>query len=338
MRKITIQDICAEAQVSPAAVSRVINNKPGVHHVKRERILSVINQLGFTPNAAARGLRKNTTETIGVIVPTFESLVFAGFLTGAEEVIFHHNYYMFALTTQAANLSMKANVEKCLQLVDEKRVDGIILLDNIRDLRDQYGWRKYSIPIVSVYQHRKGMHSVVVDDFSGAYEATKHLIDHGYRDIATLTGPNICHDARERLRGYEAALRDHNMPYEPKNVVQGSFTRSRSLKAFLHAYRTRTWPEAVFAANDEMAMALIQFMRSQSDPKIRSTAIIGFDDVEWAEAEGLTSVRVDVHEIGRSAARMLFEQIAHGRNQHVCHEFVRPQLMVRNTCGCPAPR
>jgi len=338
MSKVTIEDICTQAKASRTAVSRVLNSRPGVNKAKRERILKVIEKLKYTPSSAARNLRQSRTETIGVIFPKFQGALFSDFLSGIEETTQPQKYHILTATTTGAHLPMEASLETTLRLIDERRVDGLILFDPARSSKHERQLKKFSVPFVIAFRQAgpTGVSSVTVDNFQGAYDATKHLIDHGYKRIATLTGPSITEDARERLRGYEAALKDHFIPADPKLVVEGNFERDSSLQSFLRHFQKFPWPQAVFAANDDMALGLLQHVRSHGDDRVRATAIVGFDDIDVARYAGLTTVHADVKETGRRAAKLLLEAIRSKDAKHapVHHEVIPAGLVIRSSCGC----
>lgn len=338
MAKVTIQDICLQAKASRTAVSRVLNKRPGVNKVKRERILKVIEKLKYTPSATARNLRQSRTETIGVIFPRFEGAVFSDFLSGIEEVTQSQRYHILTATTAGAHLPIEASLEATLRLIDERRVDGLILFDPARQSKHERQLRKYSIPFVLALRRASpsNVSSVTVDHFQGGYDATKHLIDHGYKRIATLTGLPITEDARDRLRGYETALKDHFLPLDPSLVVEGTFVREPSVRAFLRHFQNVPWPQAVFAANDDMALGLLQYTRNHEDPAVRATAIVGFDDVDLAHYAGLTTIHADIRQVGRRCAELLLESIRHkdAKSIPTRHEVIPVNLVVRSSCGC----
>jgi LacI family transcriptional regulator, galactose operon repressor len=338
MSKVTIQDICLKAKASRTAVSRALNNRPGVNKATRERILRVIGRLKYTPSAMARNLRQSRTETIGVIFPRFEGAFFSEFLSGIEAVTQSQRYNILTATTAGDHVAIEASLEATLRLIDERRVDGIILFDPARHSKQERQLRKHLTPFVLAFRQASptNINSVTVDHFQGAYDATKHLIEHGYKRIATLTGLPVTEDAQERLRGYQTALKDHFLPLDPKLVVEGSFVREPSLQAFLRHFQKIPWPEAVFAANDDMALGLLQYARNNDDPAVRATAIVGFDDIDLAHYAGLTTIHADVRRVGSRCAELLLEAIRHKdrKGAPIRREIIPTKLIVRSSCGC----
>jgi len=306
MAKVTINDICREAKVSLTTVSRVLNDQPGVGDDTRKRVQGIMKRLKFTPNAAARHLSQRKTETIAVIFPKFDAGFFSQFLQGVEEVALPENYYILTVTSAST-----APLEACLKLINEQRVDGLILFDPTLSAKDAGKLCRHPMPVVVADRRAKNLnlHCVAIDDFKGAYEATKHLVELGHRRIATLTGPQEWEDARERLRGYKQALEDHGLKPNDELVVHGTFEREPSTMHFIRHFNQVPWPDAVFAANDEMALGLLKYTTNHRDGTVRRTAIVGFDDIDIADYVGLSSVHVAIRQIGRKSAEMLLKLI-----------------------------
>jgi DNA-binding LacI/PurR family transcriptional regulator len=333
MGKVTINDICREARVSLTTVSRVLNNQPGVGDETRKRVQALMKRLNFTPNAAARHLSRRQTETIGVIFPKFDTGFFSQFLQGVEQVTQPENFYILTVTSSGGPDPLEA----CLKLINEQRVDGLILFDPTLSAKSATELRKHAIPVIVADRRAKNlkMNSVAIDDFNGAYQATKHLIEHGYQRVATITGPLAWEDARERLSGYKKALQDHGIAVDEQLIVEGNFEREPSTTDFIKRFQNKPWPEAIFAANDEMALGLLKYVTQHRDESIRATAIVGFDDITLAGYVGLTTIHVSIGELGRKSAQLLLSLIRNkdAKNAPV-QEIIPTQLVVRSTCGC----
>lgn len=331
MAKVTINDICREAKVSLTTVSRVLNDQPGVGDETRKRVQGIMKRLKFTPNAAARHLSQRKTETIGVIFPKFDAGFFSQFLQGVEEVALPENYYILAVTS-----SITPPLEAGLKLINEQRIDGLILFDPTLSAKDAAKLCRHTMPVVVADRRAKNLnlHCVAIDDFKGAYEATRHLIELGHQRIATLTGPQEWEDARERLRGYREALKDHGIKADESLIVQGTFEREPSTMYFIRHFNQVRWPDAVFAANDEMALGLLKYTSNHRDETVRRTAIVGFDDIDISGYVGLTTVHVAIGDIGRRSAQMLLELIEEKDSKKPPRQEIIPtRLVVRASSG-----
>jgi DNA-binding LacI/PurR family transcriptional regulator len=236
-----------------------------------------------------------------------------------------------------AGMPVDVKLRKSLRLIDERRVDGLIIFDSAR-ASNPAEINKAGVPFVAIYQPENNkLYSVLVNNFAGAFEATTHLIEHGYSKIAMLTGLSITSDSRERVRGYKKALQDHGLPVDPKLIVVGTFGEDPSVPNFIRHFQRHPWPQAVFAANDVMALGLQHYIKNHKDESVRATAIVGFDDIEAARHVGLTTVRVDTREVGRRAAQMLFD-LLEGKSGIPRKQTVPTTLVIRSSCGCFAAK
>lgn len=337
MRRVTIKDVCRHAKVSLSTASRVINDQPGVRDPIRKRVLAVIEKIGFSPHASARNLSSHRTRTgmAAVLVPSIEDPFFATFLGSIEQLLRFQSFYTLPVVSRVNPF------DEAMKLIHERRVDGIVMFhpfltpEQARDLRSQ------SVPVVVMNRYNPSfkLNTVVFDSYKGAYDATKHLIDHGYERIATLTGwMDIDSDFRERLRGYKSALQDAGLNFDEQLVVETHESVYKGLPPFLERFRTVPWPQAVFAQTDSLALDLLEYVRNHRDEKIRSTAIVSFDDTPLARHIGLTSVRVFIEEYARMGGLRLIELMTAanlGSPAPVPREDVKtPQLVIRSSCGC----
>jgi LacI family transcriptional regulator len=332
MKKHTIDDIGLEAGVSPATVSNVLNNKPHVAQATRRKVLRVIERLQYTPSAAARNLSKRRMNTIGFVAPHHAGF-FAQLLRGADEALQPRDVYILAATCR----ENARPFDVALKIIREGRVDGILLCTPMLTPEEYAQLRRHGIPVVVPDRLVSGprMNCVKYDGFRGAYLGTQHLIEHGHETIATVTGPLEWESARDRLRGYEAALQDSGIALDRSLIVEGNY--DDSTEKFVGHFRGRAWPGAVVAANDWMALNLMRYTANHRDANIRKTAIVGFDDVEPAALAGLTTVSGSVEGLGRRLAELLLEMMdgpEPGAPSESREEILPVQLVVRSSCGC----
>lgn len=206
----TIKDIAQEARVSRATVSLALNGKPGVASDTRRRILGIANRLNYQPNASAKGLALQRTQTLGVIVPDIGSPFYAELVRGIEQEASANSYYLTLCTTTG-----KPSREKMyFRLLGEQRVDGIIVMTPrgdealIRQIQPQ------GFPLVVAdrdIQATDDIVEVVVDNFHGALAAVEHIIGLDYHRIGFINGIPEFQASRDRLRGYQLALREHGI-------------------------------------------------------------------------------------------------------------------------------
>src|SRR5919201_1320685 len=205
-RPPTIRDVAARARVSHQTVSRVINDHPRVSAATRERVEAAIRELSFVPSPMARGLLSNQTRSIGVVADDVSDQFFARVVAGAEAEARRRGYYLMIGSVEPDD-----DEAGYLRLMLERRVEGLILARPSAPLRpdDLVAARNAGVPVVAVgFSELPGFAVVDVDNRQGGYHATRHLLEHGHRRIATIVGPGAWPSAAARHEGYRRALQD----------------------------------------------------------------------------------------------------------------------------------
>ncbi len=340
IKKITIVDVCREAEVSVTTVSKVINNRYGVKESTRRKVLAVIKRLNFTPTAAARNLSSKKTSTVGLILPALGGFV-SEFLAESEDAFRAQSYYVLTVVYR------ENPFDEALKLIQERRVDGIIMFHPACTAAQAAELRKQPVPVLVMNRCAPSLklNSLVFDAYRGAYQATKHLIDHGYRRIATLTANlNWDNDFVERLRGFKDALIDHGREINDSLIIEGQLGKpgenpyQAPVMLFLERFRKESWPDAVFCVVDEMALELMHHIAGHPKPEVRSLPIVGFSDIHVARVVGLTTIRISIEDFARRAAAKLVAMMKDSSRPIAPGEEVLPvQLVVRASCGCIYP-
>ncbi|RLC63296.1 MAG: hypothetical protein DRI80_04240 [Chloroflexota bacterium] len=338
---VTIKDVAAKAGVSPSTVSRVLNDRPGISPQTRERVLQVARELNYSPSAAARNLATARTYSIGYVSYKYGSVlppdlrpatVAHGTLEGIDEELTRHGYHM--LTTYVDREAMKS--PDTLNMVRQSRVDGLIL--NGPSFRPRFILQLQStgIPIVLVDNllNETAIDCVLCDNEGGAYQAVRHLIEHGHKHIAFLSGPADWLSSRERAAGYRRALREvgsePHIVFMPNTIVE---TGRQAMFTALEEYPNLT---AVMAVNDATAVGAIQACRQAGRAVPDEIAVVGFDDESWTQIHTppLTTVHVPWHEIGIQAARRVMSLIEQDNGVPI-QMRLSVELVIRQSCGCP---
>jgi len=331
-KRVTIHDVCQEARVSIATVSNVLNGRRKVSETTRKRVLEAVERLDFTPSAAARNLSRSKTDTIGVVLPIFSGF-YGRLLSGVQEETGPAGLYLLTIGVE----DLDKTFEAIDRLISQRRVDGVLVYSPILSPQQVKSLLQSSIPVVAGERPVEGpaLPAVLYDNFKIGYEATRHLIEHGHERIATLTGPLKWRSARERLRGYEAALRDFGLRMDRELVVEGNWLEEPSSSDFIAHFRDRPWPQAVFAASDQMALGLLRYARHHRNPEVRATAIVSFDDIEPSSIAGLTTLCGPIEALGKRMASVLLELLEKKKDKKTPFEVVVPvQLIKRSSCGC----
>ncbi len=325
--RITMADVAREAGVSLMTVSRVINNKSQVSAATRQRVLSIVEQLGYRPSGIARGLATRRTGTLGLVVPDVANPFFADVARGAEHQAYTKGYNVFLCNT-AEDPEREIAV---LQLLDEKRVDGVVLCSSRledEDLRALLG-RHPAVVLVNRQLERTNAGAVLIDDETGGQAATQHLLQSGHRAVGFLAGPPTSRSGRQRAQGYRAALGVAGLPYEPawvrhcSPVVEGGQKAAREL---LNACPGLT---ALFCYNDLVAVGALQACADLGRQVPADLAIAGFDDILLSAlvSPPLTTCRVPRRELGVQSMRSLLDQIGGClENEPI---VLQPELIIR---------
>ncbi len=334
---MNIKKIAELAKVSIATVSRVINNKPGVRDDVRKKIEKIIAQTGYRPNPMAQGLVHRKSNVIGLMVPRF-----VGYYSRRVEAVLkvcHENDYGVMMTSTMAHYEDELDN---LNLMYEKRVEGIIIFADhcTGEFQAAISEIGSKIPIVMVDQviDQLNIPSILQDNYSGAQQAVRHLIDYGHRAIACITAPSSDVQGKKRYRAYRDVLEDEGIPLEPAYVREGSYSIDsgyEEMAGILEKARER--PTAVFACNDNMAIGAIHCL-IQRDLKVpRDISVVGFDDIEFAAHFNppLTTVRQDHEAAGTQAAELLLELIKH-KTVPVKKIVLNQELVVRESVKKPA--
>ncbi len=329
----TIAVIAQEAGVSKATVSLALNGKPGVAPHTRQRILEIAKRLNYQPNASARGLALQKTHTLGVIVPDISSPFYAELVRGVEEEARAHDYYLTLCTT----IGSPSRERMYFQLLGEQRVDGIIVVTPRGDEALICQIHAEGFPLVVVdrdIQASDKIVEVIVDNFHGALAAVEHLIGSSYRRIGFINGPPEIQASTDRLRGYLLALQEHEIIRDEQWMCSGDFQEEGGHRCMEKLLSLTPPLEAIFAANDLMAIGAIKAIKEAGKQVPDDIAVIGFDDIPIAPHfdPPLTTVRQPVARMGAVACRLLLQEI-NGEEILECKAILQTELIVRASSG-----
>lgn len=327
----TILDVARLARVSPATVSRVLNNSHPVSAQTRERVLQAIEALHYHPNALARGLLKRQTAILGVLVPDVSNPYYSVILRGIEDEARLHGYSVLVCNTDRD----PSRHVQYLRTLRERRADGIIVAGGQLDREAVNFLRRTEMKVVAIGRHLVAVPSVRVDNVAAASEATRYLISLGHRRIATITGPAGSLTAADRLEGYRRALAEAGIPFDPQYVVEGSFRAEGGYEGTKHLFTLSTPPTAILAGNDRMAFGAIRALHEMGFRVPQDVSIVGFDDTLVARytVPALTTVAIPMYDLGRKAAFLLFARLQGKRTPMVT--VLPTELRIRESTGPP---
>ncbi|MEQ2129025.1 LacI family DNA-binding transcriptional regulator [Caldanaerobacter subterraneus KAk] len=329
---VTIKDIARLANVSVTTVSRVINNKPeGVSEETRQKILKLVKELGYQPNAIARGLVTKKTKTIGLIIPDISNPFFPDIARGVEDSAHIYGYNVFLCNTDD-NLEKESEYIRALK---EKYVDGIIFTSSVpSDYQHIMELVRDGVPIVMMDRRMESeeIYGVFIDNYEGGYLATKHLIDLGHRKIGCITGPLKVKNARERLEGYKRALLDNGIEVDERLIFEGDYKINSGIIGTEKLLNDNKDITAIFACNDLMAYGAYKTIRSYGYKIPDDISVVGFDDILLSQImePQLTTIRQPAYDMGLTAARMLIKLIE-GKKVSKKIIIFKPQLVIRQS-------
>jgi LacI family transcriptional regulator len=326
---ITIAEVGRVAGVSIATVSRVLNNIPGqVSPATRRRVLRVIRDLDYRPNALARSLHQRRTHTIGLILPDISNPYYAEMARGIEDAISRQGYTLVTCNTDR----QPDRISHSVAVLREKQVDGIILggggtlgAPHFAALRD-CGTR-----VVLIGRCEMDLPAVRVDNVKGAREAAAHLLALGHRRIAVLAGPRISTTTVDRLAGFRQAFDEFGLPFPSRWLRYGDLRPGSGLEAAEKLFASRRAPTAILAINDQMAIGAMRGVLQRGLEIPRQVSVVGFDDIALASfvTPALTTMALPLHQMGVAAGEMILRPLA-GVEQPQ-EVWFTPTLVVRES-------
>lgn len=332
-RRVTLADVARQAGVSRAAASYVINGKPGVGQLTRERVLAVAEELEFRPNRLARGLRDGRSKAIGLLLADVSNPFYPEIAAGVLEAAKSLDYKVLLSHTGDDAREQASETHALL----DHRCDGLIFTTlTVADQRLLTQLKRHGIPFVQLVRRVQGIVGdfVGIDDESGGRVAAEHLLALGYRDIAIVAGPQRSSASRARAHGLSRALADHGVALPPQRWAESSLTREGGYLAAQALLAAARPPRAFACGNDVIALGVIDGLMDSGLQVPSDVAVIGYDDMSFASSRliGLTTIRQPRHEMGAEAARLLISRIQEPDSPP--RERILPHHLVpRRTCG-----
>jgi LacI family transcriptional regulator len=336
-KKVTIKDISRIAGVSTAAVSIVLNGKPGVSEATRYRILRVARELNYTPNLLARSLvSRRSPKSIALMITNIRNAIFPEIAAGIEEVLREHDYSLSIVST----FDDEQLEAKQIDNIKARGVDGVIVSSPLIDNPNIPRLVAEGFPVVSVLRYVYGcddLDFVIVDNFKGGYLAVEHLARIGHKKIAIVGGPVNTSTGLERFRGGVQALKDYGIPTGSEYFYGGDFFRERGYLAahyFLNLPKHKR-PSAIYACNDDMAIGVIEALMDSGLKVPDDMAVVGFNNVEATSMRAIDLSTIDqhAHAIGRMAAQRLIAKLEGTVDGKGFRKVLEPRLVIRGSCG-----
>ena len=333
----TIHDVAARAGVSVATVSRVLNGKGVVREETLQQVLLAAKTLRYVPNVAARSLSSRRSQTIGIVLPEVHGEFFSEVIRGIDLAARSEGYHILVSGSHS-------DVGEMVEVLEAMRgrVDGLVVMAPDVALSSVSGALPPHLPLVllncaepdpdvSSGPDAESRSSITIDNYGGARRMLRHLAELGHQRIAFIKGPDENADAEERLRGY----RDH---VELDRLEEdGDFTEESGRLAALRILALTPRPTAIFAANDSMAVGALAALAEAAVPAPAQMSVVGFDDIPVARyvTPPLTTIRVDIAELGARAFGLLLARIEQPSDPDRRRDRIATTLVVRGSCSSP---
>ncbi len=329
MRKVTVEDVARHAGVSTATVSRAVNGSGTVAQHTYQRVMSSVNELGFTPTPAARNLRQQRTRNIALVVPSIVNPFFPELVSAVHPGVAAEGYSLLLIDSHESERA-------ALRVVTSRIADGVLLIGSMSDLGGGTSISPVGVPVVALDRAPSVLSATVVqcENEQGAREVVEHLIERGHRDIAHITGPVGIDVADQRTTGYRAALKGRGLAVQAELIKTGDFSEDSGFAATLELIDSGHKFSAIFAANDIQAIGAIAALQLRGLSVPQDVAVAGFDGIHLTRYVNptLTTYIQPIKTIAQRATDLLLRKIS-GIASAAAQEMLRfpGELVIRES-------
>ncbi len=308
--KYTMKDVARLAGVSTSTVSAVLNENVPVSEDRKQRVLRAMSALHYQPDEIARSLKKGRTRAIGVVVPDITNAFYPEVVRGVEEAALAHGYAVFLCDSQED--ATRENDH--LLALFSRRVDGV-LLACCSDSNSYETLLRLHLPCIFVDRlpASKGEGSVCTDNIQAGYQAARHLLDLGHRQIAMIVGLMSLSPHRDRLEGFRKAMQEANLPIRDEYLILGGVQIENGFDATRQLLSLEARPSAVMVSNNKLLLGLMQALDEEKIKIPGQMSVLGFDDYAWNKylSPSITAIAQPTFEMGRQAFGLLLNLMNH---------------------------
>lgn len=311
-KNTTIYDISKKLNISVATVSRALNNHPRISQATKELVVNMANEMDYKQNNLAKALKSGETKTVGVIVPYINTNFFSSVIRGIEEELSPHGYRVIICQSHD-----DADIEKKqLNTLLHTQVDCIFIsiskttsdLEYVKKIIDTT-----NTPIIFFDRKKdiQGISTITIDDHKGAYQATEHLINEGYKNICHLSGDQNLEIYQNRLSGYISALKDHGLPVNQDNIINTGSSIEEGINAMKNLWKRKVKPDAIFSASDFTALGVCKEIKNLKLKMPQDIGVIGFSNEPFTQFLELSISSVDQTPVmmGKVSGNVFLESI-----------------------------
>ena len=336
-KRVTIKDVAQAAGVSTQTVSRVMNKFSYVSGETRQRVESVVEQLGYRPSTLARSLSQQRSYTLGVVTFGLKYIGPARTLNGVADKADELGYMLLMKELDNFNTN---RIDDVIDSLLARQVDGIVWV--APEIGDNHTWveeRMNKIPVPVLFlamQPRNGISSVATDNYHGAVLAIQHLLDCGRKKIGHISGPLSWWEADERKRGWYEMLNNAGFITSENQCAEGNWSSSSGEQAFIQLLESFPEMDGVFVANDQMALSVLREAYRRGIRVPEELAVIGFDNIPESAYfhPSLTTIAQDLQLLGEQAVQNIVEMIQarqENRPSTARSIFIQPTLVIRES-------
>ncbi|WP_178019918.1 substrate-binding domain-containing protein [uncultured Paenibacillus sp.] len=341
---VTIKDVAKKAGVSPSTVSRVLSNHPRISAETSRKVKLIMDQLGYHPNIMAKSLVSKTTNSICIMLPK-----------SAEE-LFSNFFFMElirGIVTQASRLGYdvlissganeKEEVESVSRLLNGRRVDGVILLysrqnDPVIDFLHAGG---HPFVLIGRSEEYPDILTVDNDNIQASYDATKHLIALGHERIGFVSGPPELVVSKDRLKGYQDALKDSGLEYRPEWIVEGEFLQDSGYRAMSFFMNLPDRPTALVMIDDVVAFGVLRGLHELKYKVPEDLCLVSFNNIPLSELSTppLSSMDIGIYNLGYTASQVLIQSVQNNNDKvYPRRQIIPHRLIVRESSMYSVPK
>lgn len=324
--KITIHDIAKILKIDSSTVSRALNNSPRVTQKTKDKIIAKALELGYQRNDLASNLRKNKTNTLGVIVPRISRHFFSSAIAGIEETAYEMGYNVII----CQSLEQLEREKNSINTLLANRVDGVLASISMEtENYDHFeGLKQRRTPFVFFDRHCNipDTSSVLIDDFQAGYDATEHLILKGCKTIVHFSGPRHLEIYKNRFEGYKAALIKHHLGFNEALVLTSRLMEQDGVANVTEMLALPYKVDGIFSSNDVAAISAMQQLKKNGVKVPDDIAVVGFSNetISAVIEPSLTTINQSGFEVGKTATELLISQIANGN-----HDIVNERIVIQ---------
>jgi LacI family transcriptional regulator len=336
-KRVTIKDVAQAAGVSTQTVSRVMNKFSYVSGETRQRVETVVEQLGYHPSTLARSLSQQRSYTLGIVTFGLKYIGPSRTLNGIADNADELGYMLLMKELDNFNIN---RIDDVIDSLLARQVDGILWV--APEIGDNHAWideRLKNIPVPVLFiamQPRDDISSVSTDNFQGGVMAIQHLLDCGRKKIGHISGPLSWWEAEERKRGWRETLVAAGLDASEQHCAEGNWSSASGEQAFIQLLEAFPDMDAVFVANDQMSLGVLREANRRGIHVPEQLAVIGFDNIPESAYfyPSLTTISQDLQLLGEQAVQNIVEMI-HDRQENrpiiAQSRFIQPDLVVRES-------